>query len=118
MKAYESVEEYIKAQDKQVIDFLNEIRAAIKSAAPDAEEGISYGMPSYKQKGVLVYFAACKNHIGFYPTGKGVAEFQDLLTDYKTSKGAIQFPLDKKMPVALIKKIVKSRLKQILSKGK
>lgn len=112
MKTFVSVDEYINAQEENVRAILEEIRLTIKKAAPKADEIISYGMPAYKQNGVLVYFAACKNHIGFYPTGKGVAEFEDVLTNYKTSKGAIQFPLDKKMPLSLISKIVKFRVKQ------
>ncbi|HQF27654.1 MAG TPA: DUF1801 domain-containing protein [Bacteroidia bacterium] len=112
MKAFVSVDEYINAQEENVRAILEEIRLTIKKAAPNAEEVISYGMPAYKQDGVLVYFAACKNHIGFYPTGKGVAEFENILTDYKTSKGAIQFPLNKKMPLPLVAKIVKFRVKQ------
>ena len=112
MKTFVTVDEYIDAQDESVKDILEAIRVTIKKAAPKAIEVISYGMPAYKQDGVLVYFAACKSHIGFYPTGKGVAEFEDVLSDYKTSKGAIQFPLNKKMPLALITKIVKFRVKQ------
>jgi uncharacterized protein YdhG (YjbR/CyaY superfamily) len=112
MKAFVTVDEYINAQEEEVRAVLEEIRLTIKKGAPKAEEVISYGMPAYKQNGMLVYFAACKNHIGFYPTGSGVTEFEALLTNYKTSKGAIQFPLDKKLPIALIKKIVKFRVEQ------
>jgi len=112
MKSFNSVDDYIKAQDENVRATLEAIRSTIKKSAPKSVEIISYGMPAYKQDGVLVYFAACKTHIGFYPTGLGVAAFKDELTDYKTSKGAIQFPLDSKIPLSLITKIVKFRVNQ------
>ena len=92
------------------------MRATIKKAAPKAEEVISYGMPAYRLDGVLVYFAGYGKHIGFYPTGRGVAAFQQELTKYKTSKGAIQFPLDKPLPLALITKIVRFRVKDNLDR--
>lgn len=89
---------------------LQKMRQAIQQAAPKAIETISYGMPAFKQHKVLVYYAMNKNHIGFYPTANPIVVFKNELAAYKTSKGAIQFPLDKPLPVALIKKIVKLRV--------
>jgi uncharacterized protein YdhG (YjbR/CyaY superfamily) len=117
MKSFNSVDDYIKAQNENVRATLEAIRSTIQKSAPKSEEIISYGMPAYKQDGVLVYFAACKTHIGFYPTGLGIAAFKDDLTGYKTSKGAIQFPLNERPPLALIAKIVKYRVKQNVLKA-
>ena len=107
-----NVDEYIAAQPKDVQAILNKVRSTIKLVAPNAEEVISYQMPAYKQNGMVVFFAGCKNHIGFYPTGSGIEYFKNEIAKYKWSKGAIQFPLDKPMPLALIKKIVKFKLKE------
>ena len=117
-KKFDSVEEYIKQFPEDVQEKLNQIRSVILDAAKDAEETISYNMPAYKQNGVIVYFAGYKSHIGFYPTSKGVAAFAAELKEFKISKGTIQFPLDKKIPVSLVKKIVKHNLKANLSKSK
>lgn len=113
MKTTDSIDAYIASCPATVQPLLEQFRATIRKAAPDAEEVISYGMPAFKQHRVLVYFAACKNHIGFYPTSSGVAAFQDELANYKSSKGAIQFPLTQKLPLTLITKIVKFRLKEV-----
>lgn len=91
---------------------LESIRKAIQQAAPAATECISYNMPAYRQHGVLVYFAGYKNHIGFYPTSSPIKIFAEELKAYKTSKGAIQFPLNKPIPAALVKKIVKYRMEE------
>lgn len=106
---HENIDEYISCFPEQIRTRLNEMRAAINKAAPKAQEVISYNMPAFKQNGVLVYFAANKNHIGFYPTASPIRVFKDELTKYETSKGAIQFPNDKPIPVTLVKKIVKYR---------
>jgi len=106
------IDSYISDQPESIREQLEQLRHIILSAAPKSKEVISYGMPAFKMNSVLVYFAGYKNHIGFYPTGSGIKEFEDELGGYKYSKGAIQFPLDKKLPVGLIKKIVKFRLKQ------
>lgn len=107
------VDEYIDSFPKDLQKILQQIRKTIKDAAPEAEESMSYGMPGYKLNGKpLVYFAAFKSHIGFYPTPSGVTEFAKALSDYKTSKGTAQFPLDQPMPLALIKKIVDFRMKE------
>lgn len=106
---YNSVDEYIAAQPENVKDLLEELRQIIKQAAPTASEVISYGMPAYKLNGVLVYFAANKQHIGFYPTASPILVFKDELTGYKTSKGAIQFPIKNGIPATLVTKIVEYR---------
>lgn len=97
---------------------LSELRALIKSLAPAAEESISYAIPTYKLNGTLVHFAGYANHIGFYPGAGAIAEFADELVDYRTSKGTVQFPLDQPLPIKLITKIVKFRIKQNLEKSK
>jgi uncharacterized protein YdhG (YjbR/CyaY superfamily) len=107
-----TVDEYIAAFPKEVQQLLKQMRAAIKAAAPKAEEVISYGMPGYKHHGMLVYFAGYKNHIGFYATPAGHKAFEKALSKYKQGKGSVQFPLDNPMPLALITKIVKFRAKE------
>lgn len=95
---------------------LGEIHDIIKEVLPNAEEIISYKMPAFKQKEVLVYYAGHKNHIGFYPTSQPIEHFKDRLTEHKWSKGAIQFPLDKPLPKKLIQEIALYRLKQVEQK--
>jgi uncharacterized protein YdhG (YjbR/CyaY superfamily) len=107
-----NTDEYIAGFPENIQRMLNDLRAVIKKAAPDAEESISYRMPAYKLNGVLVYFAAQTRHIGFYPTSSGVKAFMHELGSYKTSKGAIQFPIDKPLPLELITKIVQFRAKE------
>jgi uncharacterized protein YdhG (YjbR/CyaY superfamily) len=107
-----NVNEYIESFPKATQTLLKQIRATIKKAAPYAEELISYQMPAYKCNGPLVYFAGYKNHIGFYPTPSGILAFKKELAIYKTSKGAVQFPIDEKLPLGLITKIVKYRVKE------
>ena len=111
---FTGVEEYISKYPEDIQNILQQIRAAIKKAAPKSVEVISYGMPAFKQNKVLVYFAVGKNHIGFYPTPNPIKVFSKELEGYKTSKGAIQFPLDKKIPLTLISKITKFRVKEDL----
>jgi uncharacterized protein YdhG (YjbR/CyaY superfamily) len=107
-----TVDEYIKDFPEDVQHLLSEIRNTILEVAPLAEESISYGMPAYKTNGKpLVYFAAFKNHIGFYATPSGHAAFEKELAKYKQGKGSVQFPIDKSMPLKLIAKIVTYRLK-------
>jgi uncharacterized protein YdhG (YjbR/CyaY superfamily) len=107
-----SVDDYIAEQPVEIWEKLNELRQVIKSAAPKADEAISYGMPAYKFQGVLVYFGVFKNHIGFYPTGSGISAFKKELSVYEGSKGTVRFPIDKPLPLTLIKKIVRFRLKE------
>jgi uncharacterized protein YdhG (YjbR/CyaY superfamily) len=109
------IEGYFACFPKEVRNILVEIRATINKAAPNAEETISYGMPAYKLFGKpLVYFAAFKNHIGFYATPTGHSEFSKELSKYKQGKGSVQFPLDDPMPLNLITKIVKFKIKENL----
>jgi uncharacterized protein YdhG (YjbR/CyaY superfamily) len=109
---YKNIDEYINLYDGEVKKKLIQIRNLIKETAKDSKEVISYNMPAFKINKVLVYFAASKNHIGFYPTPSAISRFSNELKDYKTSKGAIQFPLDKEIPIELIKKIVEFRIKE------
>ena len=108
-----NIDDYIAGFPKEIQTILQQIRETIKKTAPAAEETISYNMPAFKMKKVLVYFAAYKNHIGFYALPSGNNAFQKELSKYKTGKGSIQFPLNEKIPFDLIKKIVKFRLKEI-----
>ena len=110
--AFTTHEEYLATLDEPVRKALQELRTIVAKAAPDSTEVISYGMPAFKQHGVLVWYAANKAHIGFYPSSSPIEIFAEELKPYKTSKGAIQFPFDEKLPVALIKKIVKLRIQQ------
>jgi uncharacterized protein YdhG (YjbR/CyaY superfamily) len=107
---FASVDAYHAAFPDNVRARLDEIRAIIKQSAPKSEELLSYNMPAYKLNSVLVYYGGGKNHIGFYPTPGPITAFADVLTGYKTSKGAIQFPLDKPIPKKLVKDIVKFRM--------
>lgn len=110
VKNAKTVDEYFEAQPVEIRPVLEKFRQIIKKASPKAEELISYQMPAYKQNGILVYFGAFKEHIGFFPTPSGVEAFRHELTEYKISKGTIQFPYSKSLPVALITKIVKYRV--------
>ena len=114
---FASIDEYIAVFPEEVQKKLEELRAVIKAAAPDAEEKISYQMPTFALKGNLVHFAAYKNHIGFYPTPSGIEEFKDELSAYQGAKGSIRFPLDKPIPYDLIAKIVAFRVKENLEKA-
>jgi uncharacterized protein YdhG (YjbR/CyaY superfamily) len=113
----DTVDNYIAAFPKETQMLLEQMRATIKKAAPQAEELISYRMPAYKYKGILVYFAGYKNHIGFYPTPSGIKNFKEELSIYNGAKGSVQFPLDKQLPHTLIRKIVKFRLKENANKA-
>lgn len=110
--SYNTVDEYIAAQSESIQPLLNQLRDTIKTAAPTANEIISYGMPAYKIHGVLVYFAANKHHIGFYPTASPITVFSNELTAYKTSKGAIQFPIETAIPIDLVRRIVEFRVNE------
>lgn len=112
------VDNYIKAYPVKVRQRLSALRKAIRSAAPAAEERISYMMPGYYLNGPLVYFGGFADHVGFFPTSLGVKSFKKELASYKTSKGTVRFPHDKPIPLALVKKIVKLRLKQNTAKKK
>ncbi len=110
--SFKTIDEYIASFPSEIQVVLQQIRKAVRESAPSAEETISYQMPAFKKNGVLVYFAAFKDHIGFFPTASGVEAFVDKLKGYKTSKGTVQFPLNKPMPIELIKEIVRFRVLQ------
>ena len=114
-----NTDEYLAAVPELARGTLNKIRAAIRAAAPaEATEAIGYGMPTFRYKGALVGFAAFSNHCSFFPMSGSVIEaFQSELKDYETSKGTIRFPVDKPLPAALVKKLVKARVAQNESKN-
>ncbi|KQS35410.1 iron chaperone [Pedobacter sp. Leaf194] len=111
-----TIDEYIASFPLKTREILQQVRETIQKAGPDAKELISYKMPAFKQRSVLVYFAAYKNHIGFYPTGSGIEAFKHEFGDYKWSKGAVQFPIDKPMPLDLITRITKFKAERDLEK--
>lgn len=110
------VDSYISSFPPNTQKLLKQMRNTIKKAAPKAEEYIGYQMPAYKLSGPLVYFAGYENHIGFYPTPGGIKNFEKELSVYKSSKGAVQFPVDEPLPLDLITKIVQFRIKENESK--
>jgi uncharacterized protein YdhG (YjbR/CyaY superfamily) len=105
-----TVDEYIAGFAPDVQEVLNKIRHTIQAAAPESEETISYRMPAFKQNGILVYFAAFKKHIGLFPPARGDADLMRAVKPYAGPKGNLQFPLDKRIPYALIRRIVKARV--------
>jgi uncharacterized protein YdhG (YjbR/CyaY superfamily) len=107
-----NIDEYIFPFPSETQKKLEQIRQLIQKIAPKAKEVISYGMPAFKLNSVIVYFAGYKHHIGFYPTSTGIKNFENEFAKYKWSKGAVQFPLDEPLPVALITKIVKFKIKE------
>lgn len=117
-KPPDNIDEYIAGFPEDIKKILEKLRATIKKAAPEAEETIKYRMPTFTLKGNLVHFAAFKNHIGFYPAPTGIDSFKKELSAYKGAKGSVQFPLDKPLPLSLITRIVKFRVKENLEKTK
>jgi len=113
-KSFNSIDEYIRTYPHAVQEKLQGLRKTIHAAAPGAEEKISYQMPTFYLKGNLVHFAAFKNHIGFYPVPTGILAFKKELSPYATTKGGVQFPLDKPLPLALVARIVKFRVAENL----
>lgn len=110
------VDEYISMFPDNIQELLKKVRSTIKEAAPEAEEVISYQIPAYKYHGMLIYFAAFKNHIGLYPMVSAINKFKEELSVYKGEKGSVQFPHNKPLPLALISKIVKFRVSENLEK--
>ena len=110
------IDKYIAGFTKDKQKLLEQLRGIIRKAAPQAQEAISYGMPAFKQNGMLVFFAAWKNHIGFYPTSSGIKAFKKDLSPFEVSKGTVQFSLDKPLPKGLVSKIVKFKVKENLEK--
>jgi uncharacterized protein YdhG (YjbR/CyaY superfamily) len=113
-----TIDEYISAFSPEVQAILERIRQVVRSAAPDAQEAISYQIPAFKLNGVLVYFAAFKKHIGFYPPVRGDARLEKAVSPYAGEKGNLRFPLDQPIPYALIERIAKLRVRQNLVKAK
>ena len=107
-------DEYISNFPVETQEKLKQLRMTIKKAAPDADEVISYGMPGFKLSGMLVWFAGYSGHIGFYPRPSGIEAFKKELSAYKGAKGSVQFPMNKPLPLGLITKIVKFRVKENL----
>ena len=113
----QTIDEYIAGFPVDLQDILQKIRATIQEAAPDAQETISYQMPTFTLQGNLVHFAAFKSHIGFYPVPSGIEAFKDELAVYKQGKGSVQFPLDQPIPYDLIRRIVIYRVQENLAKA-
>jgi len=113
-----NIDAYIARFPKDVQRILEQLRTTIRKAAPDAEEAISYQMPTFRLKGNLVHFAAYKNHIGFYPTPSGIEKFKKELSVYEGAKGSVKFPIDKPLPFDLISEIVKFRVQENLERAK
>lgn len=113
-----NIDEYIAAFPPGIREKLEEMRATIRKAAPEAEEAISYAIPTFRLNGNLVHFAAFKNHIGFYPAPRGIEAFKKELSSYEGGKGTVHFPLDQPLPLPLVTKIVKFRVKDNLERAK
>ena len=111
---FKTVDEYLSVQPENIRTILQKLRSTIKKSAPQAEELISYNLPAFKLQGMLVYFAAFKEHIGFYPTPSAIEAFKNELSPYKGAKGSVQFPIDKPLPLNLVTKIVKYKVKENL----
>jgi len=113
--SYRNIDEYIETFPQEVQEKLQKVRQTIHEAAPEAEEAISYQMPTFKLNGNLVHFAGYEHHIGFYPVPTGMEAFKKELSQYKTGKGSVQFPLDQPLPLDLIRRIVEFRVKENLA---
>ena len=113
-----TIDEFIAGYPKETQLLLQELRECIHKEAPEATETISYGIPTFKLNGNLVHFGAYEHHIGFYPASKAMQVFKQEMKQYKTSKGAVQFPLDQPLPLDLVRRIVKYRMAVNLSKNK
>lgn len=113
---YTNINDYISSFPEATQEILEQVRLTIKNAAPDANECINYGIPTFTLNGNLVHFAAFKNHIGFYPTPSGIEEFRKELSSYEGAKGSVKFPIDEPMPLDLITKIVKFRVQENIAK--
>jgi uncharacterized protein YdhG (YjbR/CyaY superfamily) len=118
MKKPKDIDEYVSSFPIEIQEVLEQLRATIKKAAPQAEEVISYGMAAFKLNGMLVWFAAHSKHIGFYPRVSAMEAFKKELSLYRRSKGSVQFPLGKPLPLSLIRRIVKFRVKENVEKAK
>ncbi len=115
--SFRSIDEYIATFPKEIQALLEAVRGAIKAAAPEAEERISYQMPAFALNGNLVYFAALKDHIGLYPTSSGIEAFKDELSAFEGAKGSVRFPIDQPLPLDLISRIVRFRVAENLDRA-
>ncbi|MDO8869382.1 MAG: DUF1801 domain-containing protein [Methanobacteriaceae archaeon] len=115
-KKFKTIDEYIAEFPEDIQEILENMRKVIQKAVPEAKETINYGMPTFKLYGNLVHFAAYKKHIGFCPAPSGIEAFKEEISEYKSSKGAVQFPLDEPIPYDLVEKIVIFRVKENLMK--
>jgi len=113
-----TIDEYIQAAPREAQKKLREMHACIRAAAPGAKEGLKWGMPAFSYRRILVTFAGFKNHIGFYPTPSAVTAFAKELSIFSTAKGSIQFPLEKPLPLSLIRKITAFRVKESVEQDK
>ena len=111
------MDSYIASFPEDIQPMLQQLRATIKKAAPESQEVISYQMPAFKYHGILVYFAAYKNHIGFYPTGSGIEAFKNEISSYKGGKGTLRFPFTKPLPLDLVFRIIEYRVKENKAKA-
>ena len=117
-KRASTIDEYIGYYPADVQQLLQQIRLAVAKAAPKAVETISYSMPAFRQNGIIVWFAAFKNHIGFYPGVSGIAHFKKELSRFKSAKGSVQFPMDEPLPLGLVSRIVRFRVAEKLMSQK
>jgi uncharacterized protein YdhG (YjbR/CyaY superfamily) len=115
-REFKTVADYIATFPKNVQCILEDFRKTVREAAPEAEETISYQMPAFKLNGILVWFAAHKNHLGFYPRVSAIEAFKDKLSRYEVSKGTVQFPFSEPIPFDLVKEMVRFRVKENLAK--
>lgn len=113
-----TIDDYIKTFPENVQQILESLRQVIREAAPDAEEAISYQIPTFKLNGNLVHFSGYKKHIGFYPTPSGIEAFKEELSVFEGAKGSVKFPIEKPLPLELIKRIVVFRVKENMAKKK
>jgi len=117
-RKFSTVEEYLSFLPSKTRDIVETVRRTVKKAAPQARELISYNMPAIELNGILVYYAAHKNHIGFYPTPSGIDAFREELSVYEGAKGSVKFPIDQPLPLRLIKSIVEFRVMENMEKVK
>jgi uncharacterized protein YdhG (YjbR/CyaY superfamily) len=112
-----TIDEYIAGYPEEIQKHLKEIRQVIKSTIPEARETIKYGIPTFELLGNVVHFGGYKGHIGFYPAPSGIEHFKEEITPYLASKGTLQFPLDKPMPLELVRRITEFRMQENLEKA-
>lgn len=112
MKNFNTIDTYIESQPENIQVLLKQMRKTIQKAAPEAQETISYGIPTFKLNGNLVHFGGFKTHIGFYPGPRGIEAFKEKLSAYEGSKGTVKFPVDKPLPLELVAEIVKFRVEE------